>query len=115
MNKKGQGISMTYIVIAALALVVLVVIILFFTGALGKMFEQQQEAVGDATEQQKSIWRTQCSLYVSLGQEESYDNHEFGDDKIKCSDSKLMDKSWTQATEEKTESSTTTDSGPDHL
>ena len=105
MNKKGQGISMTYIVIAALALVVLVVIILFFTGALGKMFEQQQETVSDATEQQKSIWRTQCSLYVSLGQEESYNNHKFKTGDTTTTDcSTLMGKGWDKATEQKTES-----------
>lgn len=36
--KKGQGISLTFIVVAALSLVALVVLILFFTGGVDKIF-----------------------------------------------------------------------------
>jgi hypothetical protein len=93
MNKKGQGISMTYIVIAALALVVLIVIILFFTGALERMFTQQRDVVDDQA-QQFGIWRSQCKLYASLDQKESWEKHEFGDRPYKCSDSELIGQKW---------------------
>lgn len=75
MNKKGQGISMTYIIIALLALVVLVVIILFFTGGMQKLFGQTAE-VGEVTEQQMSLWRTQCDLYCSVDKA-AFCDHEF--------------------------------------
>jgi len=81
MDKKGQGISMTYIIIAALALVVLVVIILFFTGGIGSLFGQQKDATEGATEQQKEIWRGQCKLYCTLGQKENWCKHIFKDSK----------------------------------
>ena len=41
MSKKGQGISIEFIIIAAIALIVLIVIILFFTGGLEKIFGGQ--------------------------------------------------------------------------
>ena len=68
---------MTYVIIAALALIVLITIILFFTGALGIFSQQQQQIVEGATDQQLEIWRGQCQLYASLGQEESWNQHEF--------------------------------------
>ena len=105
LNKKGQGISMTYIIVAALALVVLIVIILFFTGALEKMFKQQQDVVGEVTEQQKSIWRSQCRLYCSLGQEESWNSHKFGDNELECKNTELMGKSWEDCEGEEEEQS----------
>ena len=65
-NKKAQGISMTYIIIAALALVVLVVIIMFFTGGLQKLFGQQTDVVEGSTDQQLEIWRNQCKLQYTM-------------------------------------------------
>jgi hypothetical protein len=76
-NKRGQGISMEFIIIAAIALIVLIVIILFFTGGLEKIFGGQKEIVGSVSDQQKEIWRGQCSLYCSLGQKENFVNKEF--------------------------------------
>lgn len=80
MNKRGQGISMTYIIIAALALVVLVTIILFFTGGLQTLFQAQKESVEGATDQQLEIWRAQCTLYCSLEQTENFDQKIWTDD-----------------------------------
>lgn len=77
MDKKGQGISMEFIIIAAISLIVLVVIILFFTGGLQSLFQQQKEAVAGATDQQKEIWRGQCKLYCSLGQKENFIDKKF--------------------------------------
>jgi len=69
MDKKGQGISMTYIVIAALALIVLIVIFLFFTGALGEMFSRQTEIV-EASAEDRAVWISQCKLHCSLEKNE---------------------------------------------
>jgi len=68
-SKSGQGISMTYIVIAALALMVLIVIFLFFTGALGEMFSRQTEVV-EASAEDKAVWVSQCKLHCSLEKNE---------------------------------------------
>jgi len=75
MDKRGQGISMTYIVIAALALIVLIVIFLFFTGALSEMFSRQTEVVEGAT-QESAVDISKCKLYAALGQEESWENND---------------------------------------
>lgn len=75
LNKKGQGLSMNYIVVALLALAVLVVIILFFTGGMQKIFGQTAQA-GEITEQQMSIWRKQCELYCSVDKA-AYCSHDF--------------------------------------
>ena len=76
-DKKGQGISMEFIIIAAISLIVLIVIILFFTGGLEKIFGGQKEIVGTVSDQQKEIWRSQCKLYCSVGQRENFINKEF--------------------------------------
>ena len=76
MNKKGQGISMTYIIIALLALIVLVVIILFFTGGMEKIFGQTK-VIGEVSEQQKAVWRGQCRVFCSIGDEGSFCNTVF--------------------------------------
>lgn len=86
-DKRGQGISMEFIIIAAIALIVLIVIILFFTGGLEKIFGQQGQQIGTVTDQDKEIWRSQCKLYCSLGQRENFQNKVFkGDDdrEYKC-------------------------------
>jgi hypothetical protein len=93
-DKRGQGISMEFIIIAAIALIVLIVIILFFTGGLEKIFGGQKEVLGTVTDQTKEIWRSQCKLYCSLGQKENFQNREFrvegGTSAYKCSDTTLQ-------------------------
>jgi hypothetical protein len=46
MSKKGQGLSLNVIIVAALALIVLVVLIVVFTGRLA-IFEREVGAEGD--------------------------------------------------------------------
>ena len=66
MNKKGQGISMTYIIIAALALVVLVVIVLFFTGGIQSLIGSQEEVVtGVVPDWKIQAWTSRCKLSCS--------------------------------------------------
>ncbi len=43
--KKGQGLSLGYVVVGIIAVVVLVVIILIFTGGLGSVKETQEEVI----------------------------------------------------------------------
>jgi uncharacterized membrane protein YqiK len=47
MNKKGQGLSLTTIIIAAIALIVLVVLVMIFTGRIG-IFKTGVEEAGEA-------------------------------------------------------------------
>jgi len=80
MDKKGQGISMTYIVIAALALIVLIVIVLFFTGGMETMFKKITETTGG---QDNAIAISQCRLYCTTNNEAAWDAYETEDGK-KC-------------------------------
>ena len=70
---------MTYIVIAALALIALVVIILFFTGGMSALFKKQVETVG-ATSDKEAIWIAQCKTYCTMGQDELFQKIEFEKD-----------------------------------
>lgn len=73
MNKKGQGISMTYIIIAALALVVLVVIVLFFTGGISKLTGGQKGLVEGAVPQwQMKLWTDRCKQACDLENKEDF-------------------------------------------
>jgi len=66
MNKKGQGISMTYIIIAALALVVLITIIIFFTGGMQALIGGQKEVVeGVVPDWKIKTWTTRCEFACS--------------------------------------------------
>lgn len=83
-DKKAQGISMTYIVIAALALIVLIVIVLFFTGGMEKLFKAEVGVVEGAGGEQ-ATWISRCRAYCSAGQIEVFNSVKFGDDKKSCS------------------------------
>ena len=103
-DKKGQGISMTYIVIAALALIVLIVIFLFFTGGMERLFERQTETV-ESVGDEEAIWRAQCKSYCTMGQYEVFNKVTFGDEKkncvglgVKCDDA-MSDAAWVEAKE----------------
>lgn len=77
-NKKGQGISINYIIIIALALIVLVVIAIYFTGGLDFLFGAQSGVIGGTVDDQtKNIWRSSCNLWCSMGNEASFNNHVF--------------------------------------
>lgn len=95
-SKKGQGISVNYIVIIALALIVLIVIAIYFTGGLDFLLGQQTTIIrGSVSDQQKNIWRGNCRLWCNLGSEESFYLHVFnkGDDpeieQYVCNDARI--------------------------
>lgn len=78
-NKRGQGISMEFIIIAALALIALIVIVLFFTGSLGRLSRGTTDTVNTATDQQKDMWAKECALSCTTGGKNPnfYCTHEF--------------------------------------
>ena len=81
MNKKGQGISMTYIIIAALALVVLVVIVLFFTGGIQSLVGGQKDVLkGTVPDWQIQTWSGRCKLACSTDNVKDYCETKFGYD-----------------------------------
>ncbi len=87
MQRKGQGLSVTYIVIIALSLIVLVLIAMWFTGSLRFLTERESSIIkGTVSEQTLGIWRNQCEQWCSLGDRTNYENHEFesGDTKTTC-------------------------------
>ncbi len=68
MNKRGQGISMEFIIIAAIALIVLIVIILFFTGGIQKLTGSQQEVIaGTIPDWKRQAWENTCKLACTAG------------------------------------------------
>jgi hypothetical protein len=68
MDKKGAEVSITFIVIAAIALVVLVVIVMFFTGAFNRLMGTQSDiTVAAAGDQEQEIYKSLCKSYCTLG------------------------------------------------
>lgn len=63
-NKKGQGISISFIVVAAIAALVLVLVIAFATGGLGKFFGSMMGTSKVATGSADSA-KIQCEKYCN--------------------------------------------------
>lgn len=81
MYKKGD-ISMTYIVVAALALVALIVIILFFTGGMSKLIKGQTEVIaGTVPDWQIQAWSTRCKFACTSNNIKDYCTTPFKFDK----------------------------------
>ena len=89
MDKKGQGISMTYIVIAALALIVLIVIFLFFTGGMERMFEKITKTT-DSAGQEFALLISQCKIYCSTENKPAWDGFKKEEYSSGCSDASLL-------------------------
>ncbi|HIJ11678.1 TPA: hypothetical protein HA278_06480 [Candidatus Woesearchaeota archaeon] len=65
-HKKGQGLSLTTIIVAALALIVLVVLVLIFTGRIA-LFEQGVSDSGNSELVQMQVGYGQCEPTTSAG------------------------------------------------
>ncbi len=78
MNKKGMDISLNFIILAVLALIALIIVALFFTGGLGKLFEQTGD-VGDVTGEEIALAQAKCVTYCYAGSETSWDNPGFSE------------------------------------
>lgn len=75
MNKKGD-LSIQFIVMAALALIVLIIIAVYFMGGMKTLLGGQAETI-QLTEQRKSVWKTQCNMFCSLGQADGFCDQAF--------------------------------------
>lgn len=72
-NKKAQGISISFIVIAAIAALVLVLVIAFATGGLGKFFGNIFKAGGGGeSETDIKLAQTDCESYCNNAKTGSY-------------------------------------------
>jgi len=84
-GKRGQGISMTYLIIAILGLIVLIIIAIFFTKGTGWIFGEESAVASGSS---MDVWRSQCESWCDLGSN-LYCTKEFvkkdGDEEIKYS------------------------------
>ena len=81
MNKKGMDISLNFVILAVLALIALIVIALFFTGGLTSLFKQTGE-VGSISAEKISLYKGQCELYCTLGDENAWANPQFAEERF---------------------------------
>lgn len=81
MNKKGMDISLNFIILAVLALIALIIIALFFTGGLTNLFKQQQ-TVGDISGEKLALYASQCKLYCTTNNENSWENPKFAEESL---------------------------------
>jgi hypothetical protein len=79
MNKKGQGLSLNVIIIAALALIVLVVLIMVFTGRIG-IFQSGLDKEGQTELVTMKITYGQCK--PSVAQESSFTSQFAGSESV---------------------------------
>ncbi len=59
-DRKGQGLPLTVIVIAAISIIVLVLIVAFSTGAFGKLFGSTKTFIDVASPEEISTFRLGC-------------------------------------------------------
>ena len=58
--KKGQGLSLGYVVVGIIAVVVLIVIILIFTGGIQPLNEKAENITSQTCEDMDGKWREKC-------------------------------------------------------
>lgn len=88
-NKKGQGISMQFVVLAALALIVLIVVALVFSKGIESILGKQKQVVGiqlDAAEVE--FIASKCKLWCTNNELVFFDEHDFnkGGEYKKCAE-----------------------------
>ena len=72
-NKKGQGISISFIVVAAIAALVLVLVIAFATGGLGKFFGNIFKVGGaSGSDTDMKVVQTKCAELCNTAQMSGY-------------------------------------------
>ncbi|RME54187.1 hypothetical protein D6777_04645 [Candidatus Woesearchaeota archaeon] len=80
-NKKGQGISLNFLIIAALALIALIIIALFFTGGISKIFKKQSDVV-KLSDNEKALMVANCKAFCSLGNKDKFKSPGFSEEAI---------------------------------
>ncbi len=77
-NKKGDGLSLNFIIVAILALIALIVIALFFTGGMTKLFRTEQDVTKISLDPQiRLLSEASCNLYCTNQNENAFNNPPF--------------------------------------
>jgi hypothetical protein len=89
-NKKGQGLSLNFLIVAILAVIALVIVALYFTGGLEKMFSKQKDISALST-QELALAESVCKTACSVKSQTAYDAPKFSDAVKKAGFSKCSD------------------------
>ena len=82
-GKRGEGLSLNFIIVAILALIVLIVIALFFTGGITKLFGTEKEISSLALNPNiRALAEQSCSLHCTNQNQNAYMNPNFPQDII---------------------------------
>lgn len=72
-SKRGEGLSLNFIIVAILALIVLIIIALFFTGGITKLFGTEQQVSKVSLDPQlRLLSEAQCGQYCTNMNEDAY-------------------------------------------
>ena len=74
MDKKGQGLNITTIIILVLAVLVLLVVAVAYTGGWSKLWKRITGVEETSKALEKSVAIQQCNLQYSLGDKNSFCN-----------------------------------------
>ena len=77
MNKRGQGLNVTTIIIVVLAILVLVILTLYFTGGMQKLWEQITGVAGTYNEADVTTARQLCITFCTTQDEQSFCSYKF--------------------------------------
>ena len=78
MSKRGEGLSLNFIIVAILALITLIVIALFFTGGITKLFGIEKDISKVSIDPQiRSLSETTCNFHCTNQNENAYNNPSF--------------------------------------
>ena len=82
-NRRGEGLSLNFIIVAILALITLIVIALFFTGGITKLFGTEKEISRVSLDPQiRSLAETTCNFHCTNQNENAYNNPSFPKDLV---------------------------------
>ncbi len=103
-NKKGVELSLNFVIIAIILLIVLIIGILYFTGALNKIFGTQRDITQAQLDNLISLQKEACISYCQFGNKESYNSPRLNDalknaNINSCSDPQLLGKTFEQCKE----------------
>ncbi len=72
-SRRGEGLSLNFIIVAILALMVLIIIALFFTGGITKLFSTEQEVSKVSLDPQlRLLSESNCRLHCTNQDENAY-------------------------------------------
>lgn len=104
LNRKGVELSLNFVIIAIILLIVLIIGILYFTGAINKIFSKQKGITEAQLANEISLQKETCKSYCLFGNRDAY-NSPIIDDELKkrginsCSHELLMGVAFEQCSE----------------